>query len=138
MLTVVAYLVTVILGQFAFKIGIIIGALAILPINLLLDLLFSEKFSENIRLTAILSAVFGFIGGIFASFVCVAFGYLVFTFIAGSGTFGVFPFFASVASMASQYSMILTSIGKCKVYVPNARPRWERRRFEVSTNSQLL
>lgn len=95
MLIVLAYVIVIVLGQFAFTLGTFIGGLLTLPFNLALD----AVFSDNLRATSIRSAVVHFIVGICGSSACVAFSWLMFYLLVGANSFGFFPFLAAIGSM---------------------------------------
>jgi hypothetical protein len=95
MYTAVAYIIVIVLGQFAFTGGMLTGILLTMPINLFLDWI----FEDNLRISTIRAGIIGFVVGLFASIGVVLFGWLVFRYLVGPVSFGLFPFLACVASM---------------------------------------
>ena len=96
MLTILAYLIVIVLGRFAFTIGMLIGTLVTLPFNLVADFV----FFFNLRATTIRALVVTVIAGVSCSIGCIAFAWLIFRILVGTESFGIFPFFASLLSMA--------------------------------------
>ena len=82
MTTVLAYLIVILLVQFALTIGVVVGG------TLLAFLLIWT--SERVRVS-----ISSFVAGVAGVVTAVLFGYLAFRILVGSGTFGLIPFLAS-------------------------------------------
>lgn len=95
MLTILAYLLVIVLAQFAFTFGMFIGTLLTLPFNLIAD----SVSSENTTVSTFRATVVSVIAGIFCSVICIGFAWGIFRLLVGVDSFTLFPFLASVLSM---------------------------------------